>query len=199
MQYGNVAQGLAIYNNIANTMPLTIREQQEFALGGTIMRLVADHYNSGASNWLSLSNTQLDSLRYVRNNAKMWAHERACNWLSYAIGENCAIQMPNVTMIDSNGGNTRKALSSEVTQGDFFAINPNPSKFNFELDYQLANNSSPAVLIVTDIVGRQLVQINLSSDRNKFTLNAADWQTGVYLYRLVQAGKTLYNGKLIKQ
>lgn len=194
MQYGNVAMGLSIYNSIAVNMPLTPQEHLEFELGGTIIRLVAEHYANAATTWDSLDNNQLDSLRYVRDHAKMWAKERACNWLGYAIGEYCPTILPDVDGINTQ----RRALDAGAQEGNFLNIIPNPGSRYFDLQYVL-NETESASLMVTDITGKLLHCISLPSGRNTFRINASEWASGIYLYRMVQGGKTLYNGKLVKQ
>jgi hypothetical protein len=199
MQQGNVSQGLAIYNAIVGTIPLTAQEHNDFLLGGTLMRIIASRYTqTNTPRWDSLSNSEKDSIRYVRDNAKMWAKGRACAWLSYAIGEECAIEIPQIPE-DINGNNQRQAQDAIVDAATaYLNINPNPSMDYFDIVYQL-DGAQDASILVSDATGRKIVQGTLPALQKTYRINAKDWASGVYLYQVSQNGKNLYNGKLIKQ
>ena len=199
MQQGNVSQGLAIYNAIVGTMPLTAQEHSDFVLGGILMRIIASHFTlSNTPRWDSLSNSEIDSIRYVRDNAKMWARGRACAWLSYAIGEECAIEIPQIPE-DINGNNQRQAQDAIIDAATaYLNIKPNPSMDYFDIVY-LLDGAQDASIMVSDATGRKIVQGTLPALQKTYRINAKDWASGVYLYQVSQNGKNLYNGKLIKQ
>jgi hypothetical protein len=199
MQLGNVAQGLGIYYAISSTMDLTLQEQTDFALGGILMRIIADKYTlSNTPRWDSLSNTELDSIRFVRDNTQMWAHQRACNWLSYANDEPCELMIPEIPKETEN--NQRQAQENGLSEdlGNYLSIRPNPSANYFDVNYVL-NGEQAATIKISDAAGRTIMQSTLPLLQKTYRINASEWASGVYLYHIVQQGKTLYNGKLIKQ
>lgn len=197
MQQGNVTQGLAIYNAIVGTMPLTVQEHNDFVLGGTLMRIIASRYAlSNTPDWDSLSNSEIDSIRYVRDHATMWAKGRACAWLAYAIGEECAIEIPEIAAAGNNQRQAQEGISA--AEMAYLNIKPNPSMDYFDIAYVL-EGAQEATLIVSDATGRKIVQGTLPALQKTYRINAKDWASGVYLYQVSQNGKNLYNGKLIKQ
>lgn len=201
MEAGQVAQGLANYYTIAATMPLTAQELNDFTIGATLMRMVASKYASNNPRWDTLSNTELDSLRYVRDHSKMWAHQRACAWLSYAVAEYCAMHTVSIPEPDTTNtsGNLRKSMEDKVTESiAHFDVKPNPSNAYFEVNYTL-DGTTDAHLKISDVTGRTILEGKLPTLQKIYHINASDWASGVYLYQVVQNGKSLYNGKLIKQ
>lgn len=197
MEAGRVAEGLGIYSAIAQ-LPLTGREQNDFAQGATLMSLLANRYSqSPVPRWDSLGADEANSLRSVRDNSQMWAQQRACAWLAYAAGEPCAIVLPVLPDAGADGSSMGRTGAGEAAGGDALSIQPNPSARDFELRYSAAQ---PMELSVSDALGRSLYSAQLpAAAAASYRIPAAAWASGVYLYRITGAGKTLYYGKLLKQ
>jgi len=68
----------------------------------------------------------------------------------------------------------------------------------FDIAYIL-EGAHDASLIISDAIGRKIVQGTLPALQKTYRINAKEWASGVYLYQVSQNGKSLYNGKLIKQ
>ena len=199
MQQGQISQGLVTYYAITDSMQLTAQEHNEFVIGGALMRIIAARFASSMPRWDSLSSTEADSLRYVRNNTVAWAHTRACNWLAFAADEPCGSNLPSIVELNpNNGGNMRRSNNDLLTPAttEYFSINPNPSIDYFELKYNL---TSDVQIRISDAVGRILLTKSLPAAQNKYSIVTTEWATGVYLYEVISSGKTLYHGKLIKQ
>jgi hypothetical protein len=191
---GQISQGLSLYSNIANTYSLNSKEQQEFAIGASLIRLLAHHYQNGIT-MDSLSTTDVDTLHYITANAVLWPRAKACAWLRYALGEECAITTIPEEPIDSNQ-NWRKSPNSLSAAGDNkLIVVPNPSADYFNFQYQLAQ---AAQLAIMDINGRIITQTSLDPLKNNVGIDARQWPSGVYLYKLLQGEQTLYYGKLLK-
>jgi len=75
-------------------------------------------------------------------------------------------------------------------------IYPNPSSTYYEIEYSNEDHS-PTSISITDLSGRALVQYPLPQGKSR--IEAQAWASGMYFYSIQQSGKTLYNGKLIKQ
>ncbi|MCC6186518.1 MAG: T9SS type A sorting domain-containing protein [Chitinophagaceae bacterium] len=200
LQSGQIAQGLARYDAIASTRVLTTEEQAEFALGASLIRLIAQHYQSGSLRWDSLSTVQIDSLRYLRDSAKMWVHERACNWLGFAYGEYCAKEQNDVPSYTGNNARRTDPNAADVPLEPtaFLSIAPNPSHRYFDIRYQLLGEAN-AELSIYDVLGRKVLNTPLPAMQRQYQLDAEHWTNGVYLYQVTQGEQTLYYGKLIKQ
>jgi hypothetical protein len=194
MQEGRVQEGLVIYAGISQ-MPLTAREQNDFTQGATLMRLVADRYTQSlAPRWDSLGTDEADSLRYVRDHTAMWAHQRACAWLAYALGESCAIIMPGIEEDNEDGNTMRRA--AEKQDAAALSIQPNPSGRDFEVRYTAGADLE---LVVSDALGRSVYSATLPATQSLHRIPAASWASGVYLYRVTGKDQTLYYGKLLRQ
>lgn len=73
---------------------------------------------------------------------------------------------------------------------------PNPSSNYYEIEYNNEDHS-PTSISITDLSGRSLAQYPLP--QGKSHIEASSWASGLYFYSIRQGGKTLYNGKIIKQ
>jgi hypothetical protein len=198
MQNGQVQQGIGTYDAIVSSKPLTSEEQAEFALGGSLIRLIAQHYLSGTARWDSLDNSQADSLRYLRDHGKMWVRERACNWLGYALGEYCTREQNDVPDVGNMARHAEPGALEPTAAEGYLTIAPNPSSLNYDIRYQLLGEGW-ATLKVYDVLGRVVASIGLSPLQQHYSLQAQQWTNGVYLYQVTQGEQTLYHGKLIKQ
>ena len=82
------------------------------------------------------------------------------------------------------------------TKGDLdIKISPNPAQDH--LDIQLAKPVSNCVFQLYDIVGRVLLQQQLTSSNN--SIPTSQLSTGVYLYKVVNAAGNAVSGKLLKE
>jgi hypothetical protein len=86
----------------------------------------------------------------------------------------------------------------DVSSLDDVTVYPNPTTEDYELRYKGEGNE-PLQLMVSDITGRILLQVNLSAQQSIYHINATNWATGVYVYQLSQEDIMLKTGKLIKQ
>ncbi|MDI9320405.1 MAG: T9SS type A sorting domain-containing protein [Phycisphaerales bacterium] len=191
ISHNYIAQGIALYNSILSNNPyqLNVKELYEFNQGSSLVQLLAAHYQNNVS-MNSLSNTDIETLHYLTAHCQMWVRSKACAWLHFALGEECAdvpFDLPNTAP------NTQR-VALEQTESSV-NISPNPSNSIFTIQYNLEQD---ALINVTDISGRNIAEINLNHLQNSQKIDANKWQTGVYLYKVVQGGKALYNGKLIK-
>ncbi len=75
------------------------------------------------------------------------------------------------------------------------SIHPNPSHDYYSISYSIEQD---ALLSLYDINGRSIGSISLSAQKNIQNIDARQWATGVYLYRIVQGNNILYYGKLLK-
>ena len=199
MQQGNVSQGLNIFNAIKDSMDLTIQEQNDFEQGAVLMRIIANKYTqSSTPRWDSLSQMEIDSIRYVREHSTMWAHQRACSWLSFAINESCAIAIPEIPE-NSSSNTMRRTNESAVLNGKVqeLKLQPNPSSNYFDVIYPI--DEFGLNIKITDVIGRTIYQTALPIKQNTYRILCNEWAVGVYLYQVSSKGKILYHGKFIKQ
>ena len=194
---GNISQGLALYGSIATTHNLNSKEQYEFAIGASLVNLMASHYLSGVA-MDSLSQANIDTLHYITANAVTWPRAKACAWLYFAADEECGMtQIDPLPEDTTNSGQWRIAQNNAIAQeiGERLSVSPNPSSNYFAINYHIQQD---AELQVSDVSGRIVARMSLAASQNTQSIDARQWQTGVYLYKVMQAKKIMYYGKLLK-
>ena len=198
LQNGQIAKGYAIYDSIATKYSLLPTEQAEFVIGRRVIQLLAHHYQQSIA-MANLSSGEVDSLHYIVANSKMWPRAKACNWLRFALGEECSYSLPPSPPSDSNNFNGQRTISSQTNQekNNSFLMIPNPSRHNFELSYTLAIDED-AELVVRDVTGRIVSTMVLKAENHTATLVAEQWTSGLYFYTVSQHNNSLSNGKLVK-
>ncbi len=73
---------------------------------------------------------------------------------------------------------------------------PNPANTHTEISYVLSGQKD-ARIIVTNMLGSKVKEINLSGNQNTLTVPVKDLLSGVYVYSLVVDGKVMSSKKLI--
>lgn len=197
MQQGQSQQGLATYQLILDSMQLTAQEHTEFTVGAALIRIIAARYTAQAPRWDSLGSNEIDTLRFVRDHTVAWAHTRACNWLSFAANDPCELVLTEIEE-PNNDSNMRRSNNGLMAgqKNEYLNINPNPGSDYFDIKYHLA---ADAQLRISDAVGRLIITRPLPAAEHKYRILATEWPAGVYIYEVVNSGKTMYHGKLIKQ
>jgi len=73
---------------------------------------------------------------------------------------------------------------------------PNPAKDYTTITYDIPNNRS-AKLIITDIVGKEVLNTNLPAYKTQHTVNVSNFKNGVYFYSIIVNGKKISTKKFI--
>lgn len=77
-----------------------------------------------------------------------------------------------------------------------FKVYPNPTNGNASISYMLENNM-PAQLIITDIVGKQIKNVELIATKQIETIDCKNLSNGIYVIQVVQNKKLLYSERLV--
>jgi len=88
------------------------------------------------------------------------------------------------------------AVSQPYAVAPTMTIYPNPSRNNFVLQYCLPGDAN---MDITDISGKVIYKVSLLKNSKRATINAERWPPGMYFYKVMQNGKVLYKGKLLKE
>jgi hypothetical protein len=93
---------------------------------------------------------------------------------------------------------SRKTLSGidEKNDSNKFIIYPNPTNDNVSISYMLENNI-PAQLIITDIVGKQIKNVELVATKQIETIDCKNLSNGIYMIQVVQNKKLLCSERLV--
>lgn len=94
--------------------------------------------------------------------------------------------------LDSDGNNVE--LTLELENIELPAIYPNP--FNNEIHIELISTDNTELLIF-DSLGKSIAKCKI--DENKMIFNMQNYKTGIYTYCLIQNGRRIQSGVLIKQ
>lgn len=83
--------------------------------------------------------------------------------------------------------------------GKVFQNNPNPFKNTTVINYELPENTTKAQLIVSDLLGTQVANYNLSSHQKsgQVTVQADSLAGGTYVYTLIVDGTPVASNKMI--
>ena len=97
-------------------------------------------------------------------------------------------------LADGNTENTWITLfKNDVGSTQIQPLTPNPSSETSYLHYEIAEQTT-AVFELYDLTGRLLLQQTLRG-KGTYSLSAANYSSGMYLYRISIAGKSMYQNK----
>lgn len=77
-----------------------------------------------------------------------------------------------------------------------YSIVPNPAKDLAFLRYSLPNQENQK-LVIYDLVGKKIQEIDLLSGEHNVLLNVSDFEGGIYLCNLISSGKVVDTQKLV--
>ena len=107
---------------------------------------------------------------------------------------NGVVSIANVALAPDSLVTTSIPVLSTVAALDVY---PNPFLQNTTINYQLTELNAPTYMVITDLVGRQLMESPITSKTGFFSLGA-DWTPGVYFIRLISEGKSSIPLKVAK-
>ena len=73
-------------------------------------------------------------------------------------------------------------------------VYPNPTDNILNISY---NISADAILIIQDLIGRKVIEINLSNKSNQAIIDVSHLQMGVYIYQMNSGKQILKSDKII--
>ncbi len=83
---------------------------------------------------------------------------------------------------------------NEINLKNKLKVQPNPNSGNFTVNYTIEQD---AKLELYDIQGKKVYSINLLATENSIEVTTTDLLNGVYMYKLVNQGNILQNGRLV--
>ena len=86
----------------------------------------------------------------------------------------------------------------DVAQDGRYKVYPNPVTDQLRISYTNTSGSGAAIQI-TDMVGRSVAEAPLPSKTGTAHIDVRNLQSGIYLYRILENGKTTQTGKMTKQ
>lgn len=90
---------------------------------------------------------------------------------------------------------TLSSVGNALDAGIGLGVYPNPNEGNFTILYQLPQLMPDAVIVITDLLGKEVMQIKIENKQGKLAVQALP--KGVYLYALVYQGRLIKPGKMV--
>ncbi len=204
---GTIIRANKTYDDIAATYSMNTEEDEEFTVWGRKLMNLRIAMMADTLELTELDSNRVDTLELVAANAKMWARDRAQAWLTLYDGRTFENEMlypdtsitvePDSSDLDTSGGaryaheNTAPApLNLKKNEANY--LYPNPVHDVLNIVYR----GSDAVLILTDVTGRMILQQELKAGDNKVRVEKLP--AGIYLYRLTESGQDVMRGKILK-
>ena len=91
---------------------------------------------------------------------------------------------------------TWPASVNEVEVENSLKLFPNPAKDIVNILYQIPNHAT-AQLVVTDIVGKQVLNTSVSGNKSSYTFSVESFKNGVYFYTFILNGKKISTKKMV--
>ncbi len=88
-------------------------------------------------------------------------------------------------------------VGNVLDAGIGLGVYPNPNEGNFNIVYSLPADMDQATVMITDLLGKEVMRIHITGMQGKVVVEALP--KGVYLYALVHGGRLLKPGKVIVQ
>jgi hypothetical protein len=79
---------------------------------------------------------------------------------------------------------------------DSLSVYPNPNDGNMSVDYNL-NESEAGTFILYDLLGKELINFQLYSGKNIFTITDKNLEKGIYTYRAFAGNKQIASDKIV--
>ena len=188
----NVAAANSLYNAITSTYTMPDEETSEFSVWGRKLMDVRINLTSNGRQMTELNTAQVVTLDSVATYATMWAKVRAQNWLSLYDGR--AYEHDFLFPEDDASSNARKA---KVASQQDYKVYPNPVSEYLSVAYTNSSDKG-AVLQIVDVVGRVMIESSLAGETGSVDIDMRSLQSGVYLYHILENGKTVKTGRVTK-
>ncbi|HMS52250.1 MAG TPA: T9SS type A sorting domain-containing protein, partial [Chitinophagales bacterium] len=73
----------------------------------------------------------------------------------------------------------------------------NPAKDVTSISYAIDKNTANAQIVITDMAGRTLQQINITDGAGNVNINTNNFANGAYIYSLVIDGQTVESKQMV--
>jgi len=82
-------------------------------------------------------------------------------------------------------------------QGSALSCYPNPFSDETTISYEFSSPEKKAALVITDMIGKEILNEELSQNAGTYTMSRAQLKPGIYFYSLVVNGKMIKTNKLM--
>ena len=94
-------------------------------------------------------------------------------------------------------GKNREVMPSNISSAVLYQNNPNPFSERTEIKFYVPENSSNAFICIYDMVGSQLMKLDVNAGYSSIFVNGSQLKAGMYLYSLIVDGKEIDTKRMI--
>lgn len=123
------------------------------------------------------------------NTYKVVVNYGGCTAEDYIKVNACQFCCPRALILESS---TTPSVSSELLDNV-----PNPSDGNTTIYYNLAPEATKGIIQITDIYGKLIEEIPVSTDNNSVAFNCNNCANGIYFYSLIVGEKKIGTKKIV--
>lgn len=191
LQEGNHNEAQLIMDNIENQFNLTSNQLAEYNHLQDYLS-ISSQWQENDFDFNSLSENQLSQLDHLEFNANGLGKVYARN-IRLELGES-KYQEPYI--LPNLNKSTQTQLEEEIIMEsleDFHYINlfPNPAKDYIIVEYQLENKLESAMLQISHVSGKVLMNFPINEFQNQETIDIRELKSGNYIISLISNGKVL--------
>ncbi|MCL2039209.1 MAG: tail fiber domain-containing protein [Bacteroidetes bacterium] len=99
--------------------------------------------------------------------------------------------------INEMKGKNRESAPSNISSAVLYQNNPNPFSERTEIKFYVPENASNAFICIYDMVGSQLMKLNVTKGYASLFVNGSELKPGMYLYSLIVDGKEIDTKRMI--
>lgn len=85
----------------------------------------------------------------------------------------------------------------QIEELERFNVFPNPFANNFNVEFEFSSLPEETSLVVSDLLGRKIVQLSITAQRDRLTLGQ-DWNNGLYMVQLVNREGVSFPIRIVK-
>ena len=154
--------------------------------------------DESGSDLSQLENSSIESLinfsQGERNLAKGLAQNVLCFYYDICTEENYILNSGN-RMMNSNALTSINIDADKINASVY--VTPNPASSYTSFIYNIYPMSSPAILVIRDITGREEIRFNLVEATDQLYWDTSNVLSGMYYYSLLSGNTNLSNGKIV--
>ncbi|MBA3829958.1 MAG: T9SS type A sorting domain-containing protein [Taibaiella sp.] len=182
-----------VYNSITANTGITSTEATEYTKWGRKLMNLLIAVRQNDNNIKHLTSAQIDTLHQVADSGKMWAHVRAENWLSHMLYADTMPYTDSVLYPNTGSRPSAPGIAQPLVVNHVY---PNPVHELLVVDYTTVGKEG-AEIVITNIAGKTIYNGQLK-DSGRNEIDTHRLMPGVYLYRIIENGKAMMDGKITK-
>ncbi len=105
--------------------------------------------------------------------------------------------LSNCYLYPQRPGTKKEERKQVLFSGNSISVYPNPSTYTASVEFDYGNAEGERSLEVYDIAGRKIDSYRPVGPQGEWTIYTKEWQSGIYLIRMLSGTETLHTFKLV--